>query len=174
MKKKQKEWSLRYLNQEYAAMRWLAKQGLTPEEIREFSWGKVDETEKVVKIQTKIFSLRYDSASGQTYRQESVKEVKVPIIGSGHEWFFLKSGIYNVHWMFTAHPPKSWRREKGIDALFPLEEVKRCCRDLQIQPENPLTNLDANGNIEISKLNIQKSKTVELVEEAEIVTEAND
>lgn len=170
---KSREYDLHYLNQEYSAMRWLAKQGLTPEEIREFTWGQVDESEKVVKIRRVIFSIRYDRNTGHIFRQEHKKEVKVSVKGSEHEWFFIKSVIPNFTWMFTAHRPKSWRKEQGREALFPLEVVENCCRDIvEIQSTNLLTLAVGYGNIEVSKLNIQNLKTVEQIEEAEIKTEA--
>jgi hypothetical protein len=170
---KSREHDLHYLNQEYSAMRWLAKQGLTPEEIREFTWGRVDESEKVVKIRRVIFSIRYDRGTGHIFQQEHKKEVKISFKGSGHEWFFTKSPMYNVTWMFTAHRPKSWRKEQGREALFPLEAVKNCCRDIaEIPSTNLLTLAVGYGNIEVSKLNIQNLKTVEQIEEAEIKTEA--
>lgn len=169
---KNREWSVQYLNQQYSAMRWLAKQGLTPEEIREFTWGQVDESEKIVKIRKVIFSIRYDRDTGHIFRQEHKKEVKISFKGSGHEWFFAESGIYNT-WVFTAHRPKSWRKEQGREALFPLEVVENCCRDIvEIQSTNLLTLAVGYGNIEVSKLNIQNLKTVEQIEEAEIKTEA--
>ena len=59
-------------------------------------------------------------------------------------------------------------------AIFPPEVVEKCCRDIQIEAKIPLQLFADYGNIEVSKLNIQKSKPVELVEEAEIVTEAKD
>lgn len=170
---KSREHDLHYLNQEYSAMRWLAKQGLTPEEIREFTWGRVDEFEKVIKIRRVIFNIRYDRDTGHTFRQEHKKEVKISFKGSGHEWFFTKSRMYNATWMFTAHRPKSWRKEQGREALFPLEVVENCCRGIVENPStNPLTLAVGYGNIEVSKLNIQNLKTVEQIEEADIKTEA--
>lgn len=174
MAKKSREHSLHYLNQEYSAMRWLAKQGLTPEEIREFRWGYVDETTKEITVPSKVLHWRYDRSSNQLYRQESERKIKISIKGSGHEWFFLESKTPSHFWVFTAYMPKGWRKEVAREALFPLEVVEKCCRDVQIEAKIPLQLFADYGNIEVSKLNIQKSKPVELVEEAEIVTEAKD
>ena len=81
--------------------------------------------------------------------------------------------MYNATWMFTAHRPKSWRKEQGREALFPLEAVENCCRGIVENPStNPLTLAVGYGNIEVSKLNIQNLKTVEQIEEADIKTEA--
>lgn len=174
MADKCREHSLHYLNQEFSAMRWLAKQGLTPEEIREFRWGRIDETTREITIVAKVIHCRFDRASHQLYKQESNREIKIPIKGSGHEWFFLESKTPSHFWVFTAHKPKGWRKEKAREALFPLEVVEKVCRDVQIEAKIPLKLFDDYGNIEISKLNIQKSKTVELIEEAEIVAEAKN
>lgn len=168
------EHSLHYLNQEFSAMRWLAKQGLTPEEIREFRWGRVDETTREITIMAKVLHYRYDRDTCQLYKQESKREIKIPIKGSGQEWFFLKSKTPSLFWVFTAHKPKEWRREEAREALFPLEVVEKCCKDVRIEAKIPLKIFDDYGKIEVSKLNIQKSKTVELIEEAEIVTEAKN
>ena len=66
MAKKQsnkREYSLHYLNQQFSAMRWLAKQGLTPEEIREARWGMIDDAEKVITIKTYISSALFNLQS---------------------------------------------------------------------------------------------------------------
>lgn len=180
MARKIKEWDLRYLNQQYSAMRWLAKQGLTPSEIREFRWGQVDEADKTITVRKKIINLKYDMGKkSYLMKDEDDREVKIDLRGSEHEWFFLKSKILNFFWVFTAYPPKSWRKEEGRESLFPLEVVERCCRDISATPVDTslLTFIDGCANIEISKLNIQKQESEELVEgaiDAEIVTEAND
>ena len=170
---KNREWSVQYLNQQYSAMRWLAKQGLTPSEIREFTWGQVDEFSHTVRIPKTIISLRYDPKSQSIYKKQTEQPIKISYRGSGHEWFFEKSGIYNG-WAFTAHRPKTWRREQGREALFPLEVVEKVCRDLKLPEFNPLTFISDCANIEISKLNIQNLETAGQIEEAEIVAEAKE
>ena len=123
MAKKSREHSLHYLNQEYSAMRWLAKQGLTPEEIREYRWGYVDETTREITVPSKVLHWRYDRSSNRLYRQESERNIKIPIRGSGHEWFFLESKTPSHFWVFTAYMPKGWHKEVAREALFPLEVV---------------------------------------------------
>lgn len=169
---KNREWSVQYLNQQYSAMRWLAKQGLTPSEIREFHWGQVDEFTHTIKIQKTVVSLMYDPKSHSVYKKKTEQPIKISYKGSGHEWFFEKSGMYNVVWTFTAHRPKSWRKEQGREALFPLEAVEKICHDLILRTINPLTFISDCANIEVSKLNIQNLETVEQIDEAEIVAEA--
>lgn len=171
---KNREWSTRYLNQQYAAMRWLAKQGLTPSEIREFNWGQVDEFTHTVKIPKTIISLMYDPKSKNVYKKETEKPIKIDYRGSGNEWFFEKSGMYNICWAFTAHQPKSWRKEQGREAMFPLEVVEKVCQDLKLPEFNPLTFISDCANIEISKLNIQNLETAGQIKEAEIVAEAKE
>lgn len=166
--------SLSYLEQEFSAMRWLAEQGLTPEEIREFRWGLVDETERTVLIKRKFVSYKYNREDGTIFRTEDIREVRVSLKGSGQEQFFLKSKTPSFFWVFTEHWPKGWRKEDAREALFPLSVVENCCRKTQITNSSTLTFIDGCANIEISKLNIHKSKTKELTREAEIVIEASD
>ena len=80
--------------------------------------------------------------------------------------------MYNACWVFTAHRPKNWRKEQGREAMFPLEVVKKVCRDLKLPKFNPLTFISDCANIEVSKLNIQNPETVGQIREAEIVAEA--
>lgn len=171
---KRSPYSIHYLNMQFSAMRWLASQGVCPEDIREFRWGNIDETEKVVVIKKRIFNIKFDRSSKQIYQTEQEKPVKVPIKGSDQEFFFLKSKTPSHFWVFTEHFPKSWRREESKEALFPLETIESVCRDVKIQNTSPLTLIDKCANIEISKLNIHKPKNTELIEEAELVTEAED
>lgn len=169
---KNREWSVQYLNQQYSAMRWLAKQGLTTNEIREFHWGQIDEFTHTITVKRGVVSLMYDSKTQLIYKKETTHPIKIEYKGSGHEWFFEKSGMYNAVWTFTAYKPKSWRKEKGREALFPLEVVEKICRDLALPTFQPLTFLSDCANIEVSKLNIQNLETVERIEEAEVVAEA--
>lgn len=163
------EWDLHYLNQQFSAMRWLAKQGLTPVQIREFRWGAVDEVEKTIRVVSKIFHIYHHEGSNFISRKEEEREIHIPIIGSGHEWFFLKSK-YICPWMFTATPPKTWRREGSKESLFPLEVVERACRDLVLtESTSVLTFLEEFDTIELSNLNITKMETKELIEKAKVV-----
>ena len=169
MSKIPEEWDLHYLNQQYSAMRWLAKQGLTPEEIRVLRWGAIDETDHTITLKKKFFFSRLDLKTGISSTIEDEHELKIKLTGTGHEWFFLKSKV-PCPWVFTAHPPKTWRREGSKEALFPLEVVEKACRDLALtDTTSVLTKMNLFDNIEISKLNITKMKTTEQAEEAEVV-----
>lgn len=163
-----KEYDVRYLNQQFSAMRWLAMQGLEPAEIRVMRWGSVDEVDKTIRINQKMFFIRLDKETGVVSRMEDEKEIRIPIKGSGHEWFFLKSK-FKCPWMFTEHPPKTWRKEGSKEALFPLEVVENACRDLATPGISVLTFAAEFGNIEVSKLNITNPKPEGLIEEAEVV-----
>lgn len=166
-----KEYRLHYLNQQYSAMRWLAKQGLTPEAIREFRWGFVDETTKVIKVVSKVFYIKYDLETGMVARTEEERELHIPIKGSGHEWFFLESK-FKCPWMFTTRPPVTWRKEGSRKYLFPLEVVEKMCRNIEITDTvSMLTKSGIFDKIEVSKLNITKMKTKEPTEEAEVLIE---
>lgn len=167
-----KEWPQSYLNQQYSAMRWLAKQGLTPEEIRTFTWGRVDESKKTVELSRKFFHIKYDLKTGIGKQDEEMKTRKVSVKGTGHEWFFTKSRIPCFSWMFTAYPPKSWRRELAKEALFPLEVVEWACRGVEncgklcnFGGVSVLTESENFGKLKVSKLNFAN---LERVEEAEI------
>lgn len=166
-----REYSLHYLNQQFSAMRWLAKQGLTPEEIREARWGMVDEADKTISFETYISSALFDLKTGLIVSNpdRQRRELKIPIKGTGHEWFFLESK-YMCPWMFTAHQPKTWRREGSREALFPLEVVEKMCRDLPTSNAmSVLTNNEKCARIELSKLNITKTKRIEQIQEADVI-----
>ncbi len=168
MAKKPTEWGIQYLNQQYSAMRWLAKQGLTPEQIRVMRWGAVDETDRSIRIDTNFFYVKYDKKTDIAKVDTGEREIHISLKGSGHEWFFMESKIACA-WMFTARPPKTWRKQGSIEALFPLEVVENCCRDLALNPSiSGLTELENFGNIRVSKADITKLKTSELME-AEVV-----
>lgn len=165
-----REYSLHYLNQQFSAMRWLAKQGLTPEEIREARWGMIDDAEKVITIKTYISSALFNLETGMLIAKPSTehRELKIPIKGTGHEWFFLESK-FMCPWMFTAHQPKTWRREGSREALFPLEVVEKMCRDLPTSNGmSVLTNMEEFARIRVSKLNITKTKSIEQIQEADV------
>lgn len=164
-----KEYSVDYLNKQISAMRWLSEQGLTPDEIRVLRWGSVDETTKTIRIRQKLFFIKYDLKTKISTRLEDDKEIRIPIEGSGNEWFFLKSK-FKCPWMFTAHPPKTWRKQGSKEALFPVKSVEKYCSDLTPKTSiSVLTFVEKFDSIEVSKLNITNSKQPELIEEAEVV-----
>lgn len=166
-----KEYRLHYLNQQYSAMRWLAKQGLSPVDIRKMRWGAVDETTRKIRIVNKISHIRYDTDTGMMSRVEEERELWLPIKGSGHEWFFLESK-FKCPWMFTTRPPLTWRKEGSMKYLFPLEIVEKMCRNLELTDSaSVLTKSGIFDSIEVSKLNITKMKTKEPIEEAEVLDE---
>lgn len=165
-RKRPKEWSSQYLNQQFSAMRWLARQGLTPPEIRECRWGMVDESSRTITIKTKIFHLKYTRGTNMLLKDESEKEIKLSLKDSGQEQFFIKSRI-SCAWMFTAHPPKTWRKEGSREALFPVDEVEKVLQGLPLKSPSGLTILQLFANIEISNLNITKAKTKELTSKAQ-------
>lgn len=173
---KNREHSQNYLNMQYSAMRWLAEQGLTPEEIRVFRWGQVDESERVITVRQELVSLRYDRDTRQIYRQSCFRPIRISLKGSGQEDFFIKSKTPSFFWVFTEHFPKGWRREESKEALFPLEVVEKVCKKVQNLNVSALTLLGGCGSIEISKLNIHinESSNIEQIKEGEILVEAND
>lgn len=164
-----REYDLHYLNQEYSAMRWLAKQGLTPLEIQNMTWGAVDETTKTIRLAQKTFFIRYDKETRVSNRIEDKKELYIPIRGSGHEWFFLESK-FKCPWMFTAYNPTTWRKQGSKKARFPVSQIEKICKDIRLSDSRSiLTNIERFANIEISKLNITNSKPNGLIREAEVV-----
>ena len=166
-----REWSHDYLNQQFSAMRWLAEQGFTPEEIRVATWGLVDETDRTITVRPKIRHICYDRSIGAIVSNTvDQNPIKLLIKGTGHEWFFLES-TYKCPWMFTAHRPKTWRKQGSEEALFPLSDVEKICQGIeQINNSSILTKLDEFARIDISKLNITNAKTEEPMEEAEVIS----
>ena len=166
-----RSWSPAYLQKQKEAIGWLYKLGLTPEEIREMRWGSsVDDADKVLLVRRMVTFEKVDLKTWQIERSEYEKTFKIPLRHTECEWFFLKSKI-PCSWMFTRERPKTWRREGSKESLYSLSEIKAICRrfnsvypckKLSLNSINLLTNPDNFANIEVSKLNITKSKTKEL------------
>lgn len=166
-----KEWSREYLLQQYSAMRWLAKAGLSPAEIREMRWGMVDEGERTITIKQEIFYIKYDIKCNMMQKKSDYKELKLSVKESGHENFFLRTK-YKCPWMFTCHVPHTWKREESREALFPVEEIEHYCRDLELKDgKSVLTLAQMFDTIETSKVNITKMDNREQeIDEAEVVS----
>ena len=169
-----RSWSPAYLQKQKEAIRWLFKQGLTPEEIREMRWGAVDDADKLLRIRARITSVTADLNSSKSTRTEYEHEFRIQLRHSECEWFFLKSKI-SCAWMFTRERPKTWRREGSKESLYSLSDIRAICRTnhsvdpckmFNLDSINLLTNPDNFANIEVSKLNITKPKTKELESKA--------
>lgn len=165
-----RSWSPAYLQKQKEAMWWLCEQGLTPEEIREMKWGSVDDGEKVFLMRRMVTFEKIDLNTWQIERTEYEKAFKIPLRGTECEWYFLKSKI-PCPWMFTRERPKTWRREGSKESLYSLAEVEKICSEcspvypckkVESDSISILTKFDKFANIEVSKLNITKSKTEEL------------
>lgn len=165
-----RSWSPAYLQKQKEAMWWLCEQGLTTEEIREMKWGAVDDGDKAFLIRRMVTFEKIDLNTWQIERTEYEKAFKIPLRGTECEWYFLKSKI-PCPWMFTRERPKTWRKEGSKESLYSLAAVEKICSETpSIDPckcfesdsISLLTNFDEFANIEVSKLNITKSKTEEL------------
>jgi len=165
-----RSWSPAYLQKQKEAMWWLLELGLTPEEIRVLRWGCVDDANKVFIFSTEVTYLKADLGTGEIQREECQRELKISLRGTRCEWFFLRSKI-PCPWMFTRERPKTWRKEGSKESLYSLAEVEEICSEcspvypckkVESGSINLLTNFDKFANIEVSKLNITKSKTEEL------------
>lgn len=153
-------------------------QGLSCEDIREASWGMVDESERTVAIPTDVASYQYDPKTGFLRRRDCTGRIKIKVAGTENEWFFLKSRI-GCTWMFTREKPKTWRKEGSRVSLYSLPEVEKIVNDGDHPPESN-GSLGENGddvltkplkfdNIEISKMNITKLEPTDGIEGAEVV-----
>lgn len=156
-----------YVEAQHSAMRWLVKQGLSLEEVREARWGMVDEGDKIISIPSSVTHIKYDTTTGVMFRKTTEgKTFKIPIKETGHEWFFLKSKI-KCPWMFIREWPKTWRKEGSRESLYSLSEVEQICKDLDPTSINTslLTKLPDFDRIKLSNLNITKLKTERVIEE---------
>lgn len=156
-----------YVEAHKQAMRYLASQGLSAEEIREARWGMVDEADKVISIPTSVIHIKYNRDTGFIFKEiTDGKTIKIPIKDTGLEWFFLKSRIM-CPWMFTRVIPKTWRKEGSKECLYSLSEIEEILADLCSTPisDSVLTNLLEFDTIEVSKLNFTKLKTERATEE---------
>lgn len=165
-----RSWSPAYLQKQKEAIWWLCERGLTPEEIRVLHWGCVDDADKVLLVRRMVTFEKVDLKTWQIERSEYEKTFKIPLRHTECEWFFLKSKI-PCPWMFTRERPKTWRREGSKESLYSLAAVEKICSEtpsidpckcLESDSINLLTKMDKFANIEVSKLNITKSKTKEL------------
>jgi len=165
-----RSWSPAYLQKQKEAMWWLLELGLTPEEIRVLRWGCVDDANKVFIFSTEVTYLKADLGTGEIQREECQRELKISLRGTRCEWFFLRSKI-PCPWMFTRERPKTWRKEGSKESLYSLAEVEEICsecspvypcKNVESDSISILTNFDEFASIEVSKLNITKSKTEEL------------
>lgn len=167
----------KYLAKQQMAIKWLAAQGMSYEEIRTATWGMVDDGDKTIAIPTRICSIRYDCETDLVFRQEHTKRVKIRLTGTENEQFFLKSKI-PCTWMFTRERPRTWRKEGSKESLYSLPEIQRIIEgDEAARLNNGAQQLDGSmltkllkfATIEVSKLNITKSEPTEGIEEAEVV-----
>ena len=164
---KNNRYSHNYLLKEKEAMKWLKKQGLSNQQIRDMRWGMVDEDERCINFPCSITSYSYDPSTGEIKREEKDKIVKISVKGSGYEWFFLKSK-YKCPWMFTKKIPRSWRKERSREACYSEDYIGVITR-FTSSPVSPLlfddiellTKVLVSGNMDISIENITKTETKE-------------
>ena len=128
-----------YLHKQHEAMRWLHEQGITTEEIRTFTLGNIDEDTKAIRIVRTEFDAKYYSGLGKIYVDQWDRELRIPVRGSGHEWFFLKSRFISLY-MFTRERPKNWRKRIAAESLYSLSEIRKICAKKSTPVStNPLT-----------------------------------
>lgn len=164
-----RSWNKDYLQKQEEAIRWLAGQGISPVEIREMRWGSVDDGDKTLSVNTMVTVLQYDRDTGMVRRDEYEKKMKIPLLGTKCEWFFLRSKI-PCAWMFTRERPKTWRKEGSKESIYSLSDVEKICGKLLSTPgTSKLTDSNIFDSIEVSNLNITKMKTKELEEAAVLV-----
>ena len=164
-----REYTESYLFEQVSAMRWLKEQGLTCEQIRDMRWGMVDESARCIYFPTSITSLKIDLETGETVKNNEIKNVTIHIKGSGHEWFFLKSKFI-CPWMFTRQVPRSWRKGKSREDCYSLEDVEKFT-DKTFTPVIPplfeeideLTKALKTDNIRVSIVNITNPEIIEQV-----------
>ena len=159
---------IRLQNQQITAMRWLASLGLTAKEIREFGWGNVNETTRLVSVDASIVDYAYNREQGIVCRKTRRRSMHVSPVGSGTEWFFFKSPTPSLFWAFVKFYPKKqcWRREQQFDVLYPIDEIEEIIRDVvEIHgkiSKNLLTFDSGFGTIRVAKANITNIRNQEL------------
>ncbi len=162
---------LEHLEAEYRAMRWLAANGYTLEEIQKFSWADVDEFDKKARAKREVFFIKYDRETGQIIADKREKELLIPIDDREVAEFFAHSRVY-CHWCFVSERPLSWRKEKSLASLFPLCKIEEICgkpKPVEKSFISSLTQGQGFGTIKVSKVNIQNTKTKEQAMEAALV-----
>lgn len=168
---KDRSWDFGYLQKQYEAMRWLHYElGISPDEIRLYRWGAVNEGDKTLRITKKIVDLKTSRAfSGVVKHDERERTFYIELKGTPNEWFFLKSKL-SCPWMFTRERPTTWRREGSKSSLFTPGEIRRILIEDSRYVENStpdiLKEVDIFGILEVSNLNITKMETKELERKA--------
>lgn len=129
-KKVNREFTKEYLQKQHNVMRWLYLQGLTTKEIKKFSFVRnIDEDTREVVIYRQEFDARYFSGLGRVVVDKWDREYRVPIAGSGFEFFLLEQKFVSC-FMFTREKPKSWRREVAKSSLYSLSEIEKICAEI--------------------------------------------
>lgn len=152
-----RSFSEKYLQTQHGAMRWLFRNGLTIREIQNFSLGNVDESSREIKIVRSESCAKYYSGLGRAFVDHWDNELRLGIIGSGFEYFFLKQSFISSY-MFTREKPKSWRKKIAVNSLYSLSQIRYICSEDQIVSRNVLTFGPGFGTMKVSKLNITKLK----------------
>lgn len=168
---KNREHTESYLLEQMSAMRWLKEQGLSCKDIKDLSWGRVDETDRSIHFPTPVTSYKMDLRTGKIEGATEIKDVSIPIKGSGHEWFFLRSK-YKSPWVFTKKIPKTWRKEGSREDCYSLKDVENITK-LTSSPVIPplleeielLTKTLVSDRMKVSIANITKAETKEQTKE---------
>lgn len=160
--------STRIQNQQIMAMRWLASQGLTAEEIRTFRWLRnVDQIKRVIVVDRPVWSYIYNEEQGIICKKVETKRVLLSPAGSGTEWFFFKSKTPSLFWVFLKYLPKKgvWRAEHQLDLLFSVDEVENFIKTVAKIPEKVSTNLLTSDSkfatMKVAKLNFTNLENLE-------------
>ena len=150
-------------NKQIEAMRWLAKNGLSAEEIRTLRWGCVDESAKQITIKRDFLSVRYDLETQVIYKKvREGRETKLSFAGQSVEWFFAKSQTPSMFWVFVREYPRNWRKNKHLNSLYSPQEIQGWIKDLpglENKSTNVLTLPAEFGKMKVVKMNITKLKT---------------
>ncbi len=156
-----RSYSHEYLKEQHGAMRWLAEQGIDPEDIRVFSFGNIDETKRELRVLKTIHTIRLDRKNGVILTADCQKWVKIPAKDSPFYDFFIKKKFPSC-FLFTKERPKSWRREEAEKSLYSLSDIQMICGNKSLN--DPLTKTLEFDTIRVTKLNITNLKAKEQIE----------
>lgn len=143
----------RLQNQQILAMRWLASQGLTAEEIRAFRWGNVDEFNRSITLTKPVVSCIHDREQGIICTRIDKKSVRFSPVGSGTEWFFFKSPTPSLFWVFVKYYHKNghWRAEQQLEILYSTEEIEGFIENHEKLSTRLLTLEESFATMKVSK-----------------------
>lgn len=143
--------SPKYLAEQHKAIRWLAAQGMTANEIATLSWGAVDLADKTIRIPYKEKGIQLNWQTGEVVSTECYLYKQISVRGIATSDFFLHSRIY-CHWMFVKERPRSWRKNLSVSSLYSVCEIEQIIGKMDLQFSKKCANIEVSETKKINTI----------------------